>query len=303
MRIVFSILAQILPPAFVLFLFVDTLMNPYIPRLGSVSASANQDGRLTLEESRALLDQSRKLVLAGKDEQALVPALKLYSVYPENYLYSRLLAEIYHRLGRYKEEAGSWEKFMQYAPLPVDACPDVGLAYWNQKLYEKAIGAFERCLSFDPEMPDSVFFLAHAVEMRGGWKRAGALYRKALARTPRSLDCRIGLARVEMNEGRLAESKKRILDALHEFPENLDALLVAGLVYWRMGDVAQAKQYLTKGAALSKGYADYHLILGRIEESQGHIGDASMRYNRALEIDPDNEEATQRLAALSRRRR
>jgi tetratricopeptide (TPR) repeat protein len=285
----------------VLFLFVDMLMNPYIPRLGTVSASANKEGRLTLEESRALLDQSRKLVHAGKDEEALVPALKLYSVYPENYLYSKTLAEIYQRLGRFKEEAEYWEKFLQYAPLPLEGCPDIGQAYWNQKLYDKAVGAYERCLSFDPEMSDSIFFLAHSLEMTGGRERAAALYRKALARDPTNMDCRIGLARVEMREGKIAESRKRVLDALHDSPRNVDALLVAGLVYWRMGDLSQAKEYLTTGAALTKGYADYHLVLGRIEESEGHVSNALMRYNRVLEIQPDNEEAARRRAVLARK--
>jgi tetratricopeptide (TPR) repeat protein len=300
MRLVLSILARILPPAVVLFLFVDTLVNPLIPRLGTVSASA---GKLTVEESRALLDQSRKLLLAGKDQQALGPALKLFSVYPENYLYSKTLAEIYQRLGRYKEESEYWERFMQNAPLPLEGCPDIGQAYWNQKLYDKAVAAFERCLSFDPEMSDSTFFLAHALEMTGNRARASQLYQQALARDPQNMDCRIGLARVEMREGRLADAKKRIVDALHDSPENLDALLTAGLIFWRLDDVAQAKRYLTKGAGLSTGYADYHLILGRIEESEGHVSDALMRYNRVLEIQPDNQEAAQRRAALSRKRR
>ena len=67
MRFVFTILGRVVPPAFVLFLFVDTLVNPNIPRLGTVSASAGKEGELTPEESRALLDKSKKLLLAGKD--------------------------------------------------------------------------------------------------------------------------------------------------------------------------------------------------------------------------------------------
>jgi len=297
MRLVFSTLGRILPPAIVLFLFVDTLVNPNVPRLGTTSTAQRS---LSLEESRDLLDESRKLILAGKNQEALAPALKLYNAYPENYLYSKSLAEIYHRLERYREEADYWEKFMQYAPLPLEGCPDIGQAYWSLKQYDKAIAAFERCLSFDPQMSDSIFFLAHALEMTGGRQRAGQLYSQALARDPQNMDCRIGLARVEMRDGKLVEARKRILDALHDSPENLDALLAAGLIFWRLGDTQQAKRYLTKGAGLSTGYADYHLILGRIEESQGHARDALIRYNRVLEMQPDNEEALNRRAALTR---
>lgn len=302
MRFVQSILARTFPPAFVLFLFVDTLVNPNIPRLGTTTAAVQQ-GQLSLEESRALLGQSRKLVLAANYQQALTPALKLYNAYPENYLYSKTLAQIYHQLGRYQEESQYWEKFLQYAPLPLEGCPEIGQSYWDQKLYEKAVGAYERCLSFDPEMSDSIFFLAHALEMTGNQKRAGELYRQALGRDPKNMDCRIGLARVEMREGGLMDAKQRILSALDDSPDNLDALLTAGLIFWRLGDTVEAKRYLTKGAGLSTGYADYYLILGRIEESQGHARDALLRYNRALEIDPDNEEALHRRTSLAGVRR
>jgi tetratricopeptide (TPR) repeat protein len=302
MRLVLTAVARILPPAFVLFLFVDLLMNRNIPRLGS-SAAPVQQGGLSTEESRDLLAHTRKLLAAGKDQQAMVPALKLYNAWPENYLYIKTLAEINHRLERYKEEAEYWEKFLTYAPLAWEACPDIGLAYWKQDRHADAINAFERCLALDPEDSDSNFFLGHAFEMTGNLKKADAIYRAMVARRPHNMDCRVGLARIDLRQGRQKEAKKLILGTLEDSPNNVDALLVAGIVAWREGDLVQAKQYLTKGASFTKGYADYYLVMGRIEESQGHTAEAILRYNRALEISPDNEEASSRLSALSRRRR
>jgi tetratricopeptide (TPR) repeat protein len=303
MRRVLTATARILPPAFVLFLFVDLLMNPNIPRLGSTTESVTEPGRLSANVSRDLLERTRRLVGEGKDVQALEPALQLYKAWPENYLYIRTLAEIYHRLGRRKEEAEYWERFMQYAPLPLEGCPDIGQAYWAQQRYNDAIAAYERCLSFDPQMSDSLFFLGHALELRGNFGRAAELYRRALEHDAKSMDCRVGLARVDMRMGRLAEAKKLVLGALEDSPQNLDALLVAGMVYWSEGDLVRAKQYLVKGAGLSTGYADYYLVLGRIEESQGNVAAAVMRYGRALELQPDNADAARRLRALSGRPR
>lgn len=302
MRFAITIVGRILPPAFVLFLFLDTLVNPNIPRLGTVTAGAGIDGQLTPEESRALLAKSKKLLRAGKDTEALVPALKLSSVYPENYIYNRTLAEIYHRLGKFKEEADYWERFLKNAPLPDEACPQVAQSYWAQKLYDKGTDAFERCLAFDPDVADSIFFLAHARELMGDDERALKLYRQALVHHPRNTDSRIGLARVESRNGMVASAKKRILEVLHDSPNNVDALLVAGLVYWREGDLALAKQYLVKGTHFTDGYADYYHVLGRIEESQGHTREALMRYDRALQLDPENKDVARRRLALGGRR-
>ena len=301
MRRVFSAVGRVLPPAIVLFLFADLLMNPNIPRLGSTVGG--QPGAMTAEHSQELLKRANTLLAQGKAAQALEPVMKLSAAAPENHIYIKMLAEIHHRLGHFKEEAEYWEKFLQYAPLPLEGCPDIGQAYWEQGLRPQAIDAFERCLAFDPQMSDSEFFLAHALEMTGNLKRAAAIYAEAVAQHPKNIDCRIGLARVQMRMGRVAEAKKLILEVLQDRPQNLDALLVAGIVYWRDGDLVRARQYLTRGAALSKGYADYYVVLGRIEESQGHVAEAAMRYDRALEIQPDNEEASERLAALPRRRR
>ena len=63
----------------------------------------------------------------------MAPATWLYNAWPDNYLYIRTPAEIYHRPERYKDEAEFWEKFLQHAPLPWEGCPDIGHAYWKQK--------------------------------------------------------------------------------------------------------------------------------------------------------------------------
>jgi tetratricopeptide (TPR) repeat protein len=270
MRFLFHTLGCTLPPAFVLFLLVDTAVNPNVPRFGTTLNGPGPNGSLSLDESRELLALSRKLVAEGKDEEALKPALKLYAAYPRNHIYTQTLAQIYQRLGRLKEETQYWEKFLQDAPLPIEACPDIGHAYWKQRLHRKALDAYERCLTFEPDNIDSIFALAHARELNGETAKAAALYRKGLVTTPMSLDTRIGLARVEMRLGQTAAAKKRIDAVLRERPENTDALLVAGMIAWDQGNLAEARRYLLKGSALSPGYADYQTVLGRINREAAH---------------------------------
>src|SRR5262249_28419207 len=113
MRFLFHTLGCTLPPAFVLFLLVDTAVNPNVPRFGTTLSGPGPNGSLSLDESRELLALSRKLVAESKDEEALKPALKLYAAYPRNHIYTQTLAQIYQRLGRLKEETQYWEKFLQ----------------------------------------------------------------------------------------------------------------------------------------------------------------------------------------------
>ncbi len=299
----FTIARRTLPPSIVLFLFVDLVVNPYIPRLGTVAEGTRIEGQLTVDESRALLARSRQLMGAGQYQQALAPALRLYRAYPANYVYSQALAQIYHRLGSYKEESEYWEKFIEQAPLPIEACPDIGQAYWKLGRRDEAIAALERCLTYDPYEHDTLFELAHAREMTADYPQAAAIYRKALEKSPANPDCLLGLARAELRMGRVADARRLDARVLRASPKNPDALLVAGLVAKVSGNPSQARRYLLEGSELSPDYADFQTLLGQIDASQGRYREAAARYGRALQINPGDRDAANGLLALNRRMR
>ena len=79
------------------------------------------------------------------------------------------MAEIYDHLGQYDQESAYWEKYLDHAPTPIEACPQIGQSYWKQgeKFQKQAIAAYQRCLAIDPKNTDSIFYLAHAIEMSG----------------------------------------------------------------------------------------------------------------------------------------
>ena len=161
-----------------------------------------------------------------------------------------------------------WEKFLTYAPLPYEGCPQIGKAYQAQGLKREARHAFERCLALDEQDSDSLFFLGHAVETDGEYDLAATLYRRGLQVSPRYPDLILGLARIQVRRGELADAKKGVDSVLARKPNNVDALLVAGLVAWRSGDYPQARRYLERGMQLSPGYDDFRQVLGRVNRAE-----------------------------------
>src|SRR5579863_6759838 len=91
------------------------------------------------EASRKLQDQSAVMRRYGNWTRALPPTLRLHEAYPQSHIYIAQLAEIYHHLGQYREEAAMWEEFWTRAPLPIEACPQVADAYEKQGLRRQAI--------------------------------------------------------------------------------------------------------------------------------------------------------------------
>ncbi|HEV2462762.1 MAG TPA: tetratricopeptide repeat protein [Acidobacteriaceae bacterium] len=252
----------------------------------------------SVQESSQLWEECNSLYRAGKYQQALPGVLKLHQLYPGNHIYIEMAAEIYDHLGRYDQEANFWEEYFDRAPNPVTACPQIGQAYWKQGKQKEALSAFERCLARDPENSDSIFFLAHALELSGQTDRAAELYQRGINISPGYDDLQLGLARIYLRRGKDIEARQIAMKVLAKSPRNSDALLVAGLSYARESDPAKAMQYLQEGEKLTDGESDFELAIARLDEREKDFSGAVFEYNKILQAKPDNAEIRSKRDAL-----
>jgi tetratricopeptide (TPR) repeat protein len=258
--------------------------------------------RLTAEDSAELWNRCNSLYAEGKYQEVLGDVSKLLAAYPGNHMYLEMAAKAYGQVGDHQREAEYWEKYVDHAPIPVTACPQLGQAYQKQGKQKEALDSFQRCLAFDPENTDSIFFFAHALEMDGQTDRAAELYERGLKIAPKYTDLQIGLARVELRQGKVRQAKQTIMPTLTRTPPNPDALLVAGLVLRREGDLAGAKRYLERGEQLSDSYTDIHVALAEIAEQEKNYREAIRQYDRILQQQPDDRVIRSKRDALQERR-
>jgi tetratricopeptide (TPR) repeat protein len=220
---------------------------------------------LASEDLQKLLQQAGDLQASGRYAEALEPLLLLHRAHPRNHIYLRQLAEIHGRLGRRQPEAEYWEQFFAVAPTPIEACPQMGRAYEQLKRQADAIRAFERCLALDPHNVDSIFFLAHALEVDGQYDRAAELYTRGLGLAPEYADLECGLARVHLHRGELAKAQALAGKVLGREESNVEALLVMGLSHQRQGHAAEARRYLEEGARLAPRNGDFRAALASLQ--------------------------------------
>ena len=255
---------------------------------------------LDVDEARRLQDDAAYLRRLGRWRSALKPVLRLHAASPESHIYLSQLAEIYHHLERYGDEAATWEEFLVHAPLPIEGCPQIGQAYEKQGSLKQAIGAFEKCLLLDQNNADSILSLALALEHNGDTARAAALYEHGIALTPDNRDLRTGLARARLRQGRAQDARKLAGGVLDKAPTDVDALLVAGLACQRLGDRGKAREYLERGVHLADTYTDFHVALGNMAEQDADLVQARTHYRRVMELDKSNREVAQRLDSIER---
>jgi tetratricopeptide (TPR) repeat protein len=247
---------------------------------------------LTQTESRKLEDESKALLDEKRWDDALKPTLTLSKAYPENHIYLGRLGEIYDHLGKYDEEARTWEKYMDHAPMPIEACPQIGQAYWKQgdNFEQQAIAAYRRCLAIDPKNTDSIFYLAHALEMTGDWSQAADQYRSGIAVSPNYVDLQLGLARCYVRMDKGDDAKKLAEKIVADHPDSSGGLLVLGLLYLHQENYPEAKKYLTKGAQISETDPDFHLLLARVARETNDHAEELRQYNRLVELRPNDQQ-------------
>jgi hypothetical protein len=77
-----------------------------------------------------------------------------------------------------------------------------------------------------------------------------------------------------------------VFDALAKDPGNWDALLRAGVVYFKWGELDAAADYLERSAELSHHQNPYPMFfLGQVRESQGRLIEARRCYSEAVALD------------------
>jgi tetratricopeptide (TPR) repeat protein len=261
-------------------------------------ARTDPPSRMTPEESSKLWEQCNSLFRQAEYQEALPGVLKLHETYPGNHIYIEMAADIYDHLGRYEQEAAFWEQYFDRAPNPVTACPQIGQAYWKQGKEKEAISAFERCFDRDRENSDSIFFLAHALELSGQPTRAAELYQRGLKIAPEYIDLQLGLARIWLRQDKVAEARQIVVQALRKSPQNVDALLVAGLISLREENLGKARQNLEEGVKLADGYLDFHFALARLAEEEQNFPEAIREYDRILKDRPNDQDVRSKRDAL-----
>jgi tetratricopeptide (TPR) repeat protein len=241
-------------------------------------------------QAREILDESRVKIREKKYEEALKLTHRLHKAFPQNHIYLEQLALVNHYLARYLDEAECWNKYMQYSPTPLDACPQYGEAYRALGMINEMHEACKKCYELDERNADSIFFLALSYERLGQHEKAKELYEKGVEIYPVYPDLRIGLARMNLRLGNTSKAKAVIAKVYEEFPDNVDGLLVMGLALRAEGRANEAKPFLERGAELSPRYTDFYVVLASIAEQQGNREEAIAYYDKILELTPDNRD-------------
>lgn len=199
---------------------------------------------------------------------------------------------------------------------------------------DKAIGQIDLLLQKNPGSPAYLFMKADALEKKGDTTNAISFYRQSLDTAGLFPEAQLRLAALYAEKGNAASTNlcdellkeptairmrsdilfvkaayySKIKDSknalkiynqlIKEDYTYLDAYIEKGLVYYDMGNFAEALKTFEQTTSISNKYADGYFWMAKTEEKLNHTQEAIDNYKRALALDQSITEAKDALKRL-----
>jgi len=125
---------------------------------------------------------------------------------------------------------------------------ELGMAYYFQRDYDRAIDQFKKTLELDPDFPPVHQFLPAAYEQKGMYDEAFAAFKKAMSLSGRDPQHAIGgLGHLYAVTGRKTEAQEQINELKQLSQQRYVRSAFIALIYAGLGDKDQAFAWLEKG--------------------------------------------------------
>jgi tetratricopeptide (TPR) repeat protein len=245
------------------------------------------------------LNLGKVLSWAGKKEEAAHHFAVAASMGSRN-------AETHYRIGKTHREAGrtakaidEFRKALAVKPDYAAVHNDLGLCYVTMGRTDDAVECFRKAIELRPDQPMPHVGLGRCYGARGHRDQAILEYEKAVALEPDYADGLNNLGTAYQEAGRLDDAEGVFKRALALYPGFAEARNNLGLLYLGMGkrDMAEAE---FRAAARSKPH--FHQTygnLGIVLLLKGDREGAVEMFNKVLELNPGDPDATRLLAGLN----
>jgi len=167
---------------------------------------------------------------------------------------------------------------------------DRALLAMKLKDYGSAIVLCVDLLKSVPEDYDVNFLLAQAYALSGDRDKAMARLTKMETLFPKNADVILFAARIHTWKGWYAKALARYREVLEFAPGHEEALIGTADIAARQRDYAGATSILQQVLERNPGSADAYYHLGLLYQWQGNRRKAKENFEKAVELDPDNED-------------
>jgi tetratricopeptide (TPR) repeat protein len=258
-------------------------------KLLTASSAANPGKDATLE--LALLQQKLGRAVDSKASFTLVAR----SFTPEGRaLDLARVARAWRALGESRQASQLYQRAANLAAKEPEAVPIVQTG-WGELFLEKyntqdAVEAFRTALKADPKWVDAYLGIAQALKDEAP-DRAAEAVKQVLTINRSSVEARLILAELALDERKLDEARKEIERAQDVNPSSLEAFAMQAAIAHLEGRKPDFDAAVSKALAINPRYGDIYRVPGANSASHYRFDEAVALVQKAIEIEPDSARA------------
>ncbi len=173
-----------------------------------------------------------------------------------------------------------------------------GKKFLNYERFESAEGVFSKLLAANPNNIEAAYWLGQTYLQNSDnpdTVAAKNLYQKTIQANPNAPLMMVGIGELELREGKTNDARNRFETAI-SLTKGKDADVLAAVgranVDEKAGDPVYAIDVLNKAAARDKKNPEIQILLGDAYRKMIDGANATISYQRALDLDPKNARAS-----------
>ena len=183
------------------------------------------------------------------------------------------------------------EAAVQRDPGDPGAHVALGLAYWGQNDYPRALLAFRRAVEVGPGSAEAHNWLGVALSEKSDLPGAIAEFKKAVELDPGYGRAYTNLGSALATSGDYAEAVQVFRKALSIEPNSLGAHFNLGMALRETGHLEEATGHLRRAADAEPTSASFQYELGQTLRQRGDLAGAIAAFEKSLEINPEQRKA------------
>lgn len=215
---------------------------------------------------------------------------------PENNQFRKWEARYLRRDGRYNDARDICTKLIEKNPGDYELFCIQSNIYFLENKYKQAQLSALRAVSFGATEPVAHMTLAYAYLYDGIYDEAIDAFDKALSFDAALIDAYRGKSKALIMDGQAYEAMECLVSVSRISTENSEIFHDLADVYFMCGYLDECRKYCRKCLAIDPECAGAFVLLGMLEIRKNHEDHAGKWLNRALEIEPQNPIALNELA-------
>jgi tetratricopeptide (TPR) repeat protein len=226
---------------------------------------------------------------AGNTESAIELIGRAVAANGKVAMFHANLCAMCRKVGRIAEAIAHGERAVALDPGMAVAYSNLGLAYYDNKQYDKDEACQLQALKLQPAMASALYNMGSIMRERKQVDEAIAYYRQAIAANPNYLEAYNNLGGMLVKEDRPEEALDVLASALQLNPDYGLAHCNVGSAFNALERFDAALQHLMKALRLNPDHPEAHLAIAKTYQGMKNFADAERAALRALELEGDKK--------------